>query len=378
REQRLRVLIRSAAAPEVAPCGRDPVGHPAQRAPGTHVLHQSRLPSRREHPAGFIQGGRDIRDRAQHQAEHHGVGGGVGNRERLRDGVDDLDRHGYPPRRPLGAGPQVRVGLDRDDPRHRGRIVREGHAAARAHLDDHPREPGDQTGAGPAEAGPVRDSTEHRPGARKGLSVRGSRRRARCLRHRRLPAVTRHRLPRATRTLYGPGYLRQCGPATRRGPHWETDRTSPARPPTREDRITVDAADWNARYLAQPDPWGTTPAARVVSEVTAAEDAGLGVGTAVDLACGDGRHARWLAAHGWHVHAVDFSEVAIEQARDRDSDEGRSGSVDWLVGDAVDWTPPGEVELGVVGFLHLDPEPLGLALRRAGEWLRPGGHLVYL
>ena len=140
----------------------------------------------------------------------------------------------------------------------------------------------------------------------------------------------------------------------------------------------MDAADWNARYLAQPDPWGTTPAARVVSEVTAAEDAGLGVGTAVDLACGDGRHARWLAAHGWHVHAVDFSEVAIEQARDRDSDEGRSGSVDWLVGDAVDWTPPGEVDLVVVGFLHLDPEPLGLALRRAGEWLRPGGQLVYL
>ena len=42
----------------------------------------------------------------------------------------------------------------------------------------------------------------------------------------------------------------------------------------------MDASEWNARYLAQPDVWGTTPAARIVAEVTAAEDTGLDVGTA--------------------------------------------------------------------------------------------------
>lgn len=140
----------------------------------------------------------------------------------------------------------------------------------------------------------------------------------------------------------------------------------------------MDASEWNARYLAQPDAWGTTPAARIVSEVTGAEDNGLTVGTAVDLACGDGRHARWLAAHGWQVQAVDFSQVAIDQARDKDSDEGRSGSVDWMVGDAVDWTPAETVDLVVVGFLHLELDTLTQVLRRAGGWLRPGGHLVYL
>lgn len=140
----------------------------------------------------------------------------------------------------------------------------------------------------------------------------------------------------------------------------------------------MDAADWNARYLAQPDAWGTTPAARIVAEVAAARDSGLAVGTAVDVACGDGRHARWLAAHGWQVRAVDFSEVAIEQARSKDSDEGRSGSVDWVVGDATTWTPPELVDLVVVGFLHLELDALADAIRRAGTWLRPGGHLVYL
>ena len=140
----------------------------------------------------------------------------------------------------------------------------------------------------------------------------------------------------------------------------------------------MDAADWNARYLAQPDAWGTTPAARIVAEVTAAEDAGLSVGTAIDLACGDGRHARWLAAHGWQVQAVDFSEVAIEQARAKDSDEGRSGSVDWVVGDATSWDPAQKVDLVVIGFLHLELDTLVDVLRTAGGWLRPGGHLVYL
>lgn len=140
----------------------------------------------------------------------------------------------------------------------------------------------------------------------------------------------------------------------------------------------MDAADWNARYLAQPDAWGTTPAARIVAEVTAAEDAGLSVGTAIDVACGDGRHARWLAAHGWHVEAVDFSEVAIEQARAKDSDEGRNGSVDWLVGDATTWQPAEKVDLVVIGFLHLELDTLVDVLRTAGGWLRPGGHLVYL
>lgn len=140
----------------------------------------------------------------------------------------------------------------------------------------------------------------------------------------------------------------------------------------------MDASDWNARYLAQPDAWGTTPAARIVAEVTNAEDHGLTVGTAIDLACGDGRHARWLAAHGWDVTAVDFSEVAIEQARAKDSDEGRSGHVDWAVGDATTWSPAEQVDLVVIGFLHLDLDALTRVISEAGRWLRPGGHLVYL
>jgi len=44
---------------------------------------------------------------------------------------------------------------------------------------------------------------------------------------------------------------------------------------------------------------------------------GLNPGRALDLACGAGRHAIWLAERRWHVTAVDYSEVAINIVRER-------------------------------------------------------------
>jgi SAM-dependent methyltransferase len=38
-------------------------------------------------------------------------------------------------------------------------------------------------------------------------------------------------------------------------------------------------------------------------------------GNALDLACGSGRHARWLAARGWDVTAVDVNIELIEGVR---------------------------------------------------------------
>jgi SAM-dependent methyltransferase len=45
-------------------------------------------------------------------------------------------------------------------------------------------------------------------------------------------------------------------------------------------------------------------------------------GNALDLACGSGRNALWLAEHGWSVTAVDGSPVAIEILRSRASERG--------------------------------------------------------
>lgn len=140
----------------------------------------------------------------------------------------------------------------------------------------------------------------------------------------------------------------------------------------------MDVSEWSERYLSHPDPWGTTPAATVVTEIAAAQEAGLVPGKAVDLGCGDGRHARWLAGLGWNVSAVDVHEETITAARERDSDEGRPGHVDWIVGDARDWAPEHPVQLVVIGFLHLPVPELSAIVERAANWLTPGGHLLYL
>ena len=65
-------------------------------------------------------------------------------------------------------------------------------------------------------------------------------------------------------------------------------------------------AKWNARYAdREPGPL-PPPSAPLPAAV-----AGVPAGRALDLACGPGRHAIWLAQRGWRVDAVDGSEAAI-------------------------------------------------------------------
>lgn len=45
-----------------------------------------------------------------------------------------------------------------------------------------------------------------------------------------------------------------------------------------------------------------------------------GAGRALDLGCGTGRAARYMAARGWHVDAVDYVSQAVEMARERSAD----------------------------------------------------------
>lgn len=129
----------------------------------------------------------------------------------------------------------------------------------------------------------------------------------------------------------------------------------------------MDADAWDERYGAEPTLWGAQ-----LNPVIAPVLAALPPGSSVDLACGNGRHAAWLAAHGWQCTGVDFSPVAIEQARTR------SGDVVWEVGDALRWQPPGRLDLVLVAYLHLPPDDMHRVLRRCLSWLSPGGTLVHV
>jgi SAM-dependent methyltransferase len=146
---------------------------------------------------------------------------------------------------------------------------------------------------------------------------------------------------------------------------------------------THDAAHWDERYAAEPvRPLEPDP---VVVEVMA----DLAPGHALDLACGLGRHARWLAAHGWAVTAVDYSAVGIARAAriDATARHGRRRvaplrggptrtPVRWVVADVRTWLPeppsPAAYELVLCAYVHLDRPDFA----RIGGWLAPGGRLV--
>jgi SAM-dependent methyltransferase len=71
--------------------------------------------------------------------------------------------------------------------------------------------------------------------------------------------------------------------------------------------------DWNDRYASGELPWDTgKPDEHLVAAV---ESARVRPGRALEIGCGTGTNALWLAAHGFDVVGVDVAPLAIEKAR---------------------------------------------------------------
>lgn len=156
----------------------------------------------------------------------------------------------------------------------------------------------------------------------------------------------------------------------------------------------MDAADWDARYTQSELVWGAPPNATVVEHVYGLErriilqpdtpgEPAPELPRALDLACGEGRNALWLATHGWQVRAVDFAQVGIDKGRTVASRLSRSvrSRIDWQCADATDLAAAGitgPFELILVVFLHLPADQRRAMLTRAAEMLSPGGTLLVL
>ena len=130
--------------------------------------------------------------------------------------------------------------------------------------------------------------------------------------------------------------------------------------------------DWNERYARTELLWTAAP-----NQLIAAEASDLAPGRALDLACGEGRNAVWLAERGWEVTGVDFSDVAIEKARALAARRGVE--VDWDVADVLRYAPVAAgFDLVVVCYLQLPGAELAYVLRHAKKALAPGGTLLVL
>lgn len=134
----------------------------------------------------------------------------------------------------------------------------------------------------------------------------------------------------------------------------------------------MDAAAWDERYDGHDLVWGTEPNRFVASEL-----GGLRPGRALDLACGEGRNAIWLATRGWDATGVDFSTTAIERARRLAEDAGVGPHTRFVVGDVVAGAlPPGPFDVVVVAYLQLPEQDRRRALRSATQALAAGGTLL--
>jgi SAM-dependent methyltransferase len=105
--------------------------------------------------------------------------------------------------------------------------------------------------------------------------------------------------------------------------------------------------DWDRRYAEAGLLWSATP-----NRFLVAEAADLTPGRALDLACGEGRNAAWLAELGWKVTAVDFSDVAIVKAHDRAAREKLD--VEFVCADLLEYEPERDAfDLVLVFYLQI-------------------------
>lgn len=155
----------------------------------------------------------------------------------------------------------------------------------------------------------------------------------------------------------------------------------------------ADATTWDARYSGRELVWGGEP-----NRWVAAECADLPPGRALDLACGEGRNALWLARRGWQVTGVDFSGVALARAAELAAaaaadpepaghpepaagqpagPAGLASRVSWVQADLLDYRPDASAfALVLLSYLQLPADQRTVVVRSAASALAPGGRLL--
>src|SRR5581483_8502744 len=112
------------------------------------------------------------------------------------------------------------------------------------------------------------------------------------------------------------------------------------------------------------------PNGRLVAEV-----ADVTPGRALDVGCGEGADAIWLARRGWAVTAIDISEVAVRRARE--AAEAVGAAVEWVCGDALQSSlPAGSFDLVSMQYPALPKAAGEAAVRRLLATVRPAGLLL--
>ena len=132
----------------------------------------------------------------------------------------------------------------------------------------------------------------------------------------------------------------------------------------------MDTPSWDEMYRSRDQVFSGAPNGVLVTEV-----ADLPPGRALDVGCGEGADALWLARRGWQVTAVDISQIALQRAAATGVD--LTGRVAWTHGDVTTTPPPaGAFDLVSVQYFPLPHQPDNTALRGLLGAVAPGGTLL--
>jgi SAM-dependent methyltransferase len=131
---------------------------------------------------------------------------------------------------------------------------------------------------------------------------------------------------------------------------------------------------WEERYRSHTSVWSGRPNPQLVAEASE-----LPVGAALDVGCGEGADALWLASRGWDVTAVDFATTALRRGADHAAalGAGVAARVDWVHADLTAWAPPRRhFTLVSAQFMHLPPMDRQALFTRLAAGVAPDGTLL--
>jgi SAM-dependent methyltransferase len=136
---------------------------------------------------------------------------------------------------------------------------------------------------------------------------------------------------------------------------------------------TPDAKEhWEQHYGERERVWSGRVNVRLAEVVSP-----LQAGHALDLGCGEGADACWLAERGWTVIAVDISDTALQRATAAAEAKGVSDRITFAQHDLSESFPDGTFDLISAQFLHsMVPFDRPRLLKQAAVAVRPGGLLL--
>ncbi|MBG6216302.1 SAM-dependent methyltransferase [Arthrobacter sp. CAN_A6] len=138
------------------------------------------------------------------------------------------------------------------------------------------------------------------------------------------------------------------------------------------EHAVFDQEFWDRRYAGQHRVWSGNPNPQLVTEAQEVPP-----GRALDVGCGEGADAIWLAGRGWQVTGVDISPVALARAREQADLVDRGLRIEWRAEDLLSWEPePRAYDLVSVQFMQLPSAARTPLFRRLAASVAPGGMLL--